>query len=556
MKKILTAVVVMLLAVSLFSGCERVGDRTKGPTKAPVVEQPVVEQPLVDFLDEPEELDYKTIFIGEKLTILKKYYGWSEDAKEFVFDEYNTPDVYLTGTFNKEKYATQKLYITKFPCDGPCFGENVFRFTINPDGTWVLFKKYSAEWGEWDIEHSGKLFDSEDETAISQLEYPDVLTDPETGTSFKRSVNTPPSFAKDLAKYKIFEDKTVGPVYINRGDECSFATMPDGMVQYYDMVANFSVGDYVDSGVSTIGPDGGQLFDITWNNGTKEKDLYSYKGGYGGFGQCFYVKNSEYPMDTFTEIGKTGKGDSVYGFSYPEHQALQDFYSMAAYPEYATEGDPSYEEFLAKHPLFYWKDAYGRLIEFGRSEFKPVAEMGKPVIYLYPEKDMDVNVRVEPKNGLSISEPLYGRNGWNVLAKKGGSLVNSDGKIYPYLFWEGLNLDYRMPQKGFVVARVDVEKFLKEKLAVLGLNDVETADFMEFWYPKFNSAPYYYITFADKAEFDKLAPLTVTPAPDSVVRVYMDYAPLARPIKVTAPVLVTPERKGFAVVEWGGALRR
>jgi mRNA deadenylase 3'-5' endonuclease subunit Ccr4 len=113
-----------------------------------------------------------------------------------------------------------------------------------------------------------------------------------------------------------------------------------------------------------------------------------------------------------------------------------------------------------------------------------------------------------------------------------------------------------MPVKGFVVAARNVEGFLKEKLAVLGLNEVETADFMEFWYPKFNSAPYYYITFMEKAEFDKLAPLTVTPAPDSVIRVYMDYAPLIKPVKVTEPVLKTPERTGFAVVEWGGALHR
>lgn len=552
MKKILTVLVIALLFVALFSGCKKATEKS---AEEPASE-PVKEQQLVTFLSEPEELDFKTIFVGDKLTILKKYYGWSEDAKEFEFGEFNTPDVYLTGTFNKDEYATQKLYLTKFPCDGPCFGENIFRFTVNADGTWTSFKKYSSEWGEWAIEYAGKLFDSEDEMAISQLEYPDTITDTETGILFKRAANTPPTFTKDLAKYKIFEDKAVGPVYINREDECSLATMPDGTAQYYDMVINFSAGDYIDSGVSTIGPDGGQLFDITWNDGTKEKDLYSYKGGYGGFGQCFYVRNSEYPMSIFTEIGKTGKGDSVYGFSYPEHRALQDFYDMASPGFMDDEAKLSYEEFLAKHPLFYWEDAYGRLIEFGRSEFKPVAEMGKPVIYLYPEKDMNVNVRVEPKDGLSVSEPMYGRDGWNVLAKSDGTLVNSDGVVYPYLFWEGLNLDYRMPQKGFVVASRDVSGFLKEKLALLGLNKTETADFMEFWYPKFNSAPYYYIAFMDKVDFDKLAPLTVTPAPDSIIRVYMDYAPLKGPVKVTAPALKTPERKGFTVVEWGGALHR
>lgn len=551
MRKILTVAVIALLVVTLFSGCKLASlfSRDKGGETA---EKPVIEQPLITFLDEPEEVDFKTIFVGDKMTILKKYWGWTEDSKEFVFVEETEPNVYLTGTFNEGKYAGQKLYLSELGCAEMCMQEFFYRFTVNKDGTWTLFKKYSDEWGEWDVQYAGNLFDTADEMAIDQLDFPDTITDSETGTTFKRAINNPNSFAKDTSKYKIFEDKTAGDVYIDRGTECTFAAKPDGTIQQYDMLINFSLGAKDSSIVE--GPDSGEVFSITWNDGTKETGLYSYKGVYG-FGPCFYVRNSEYPMETFAEVGKTGGGDSVYSFSYPDHQALKDFYDMA-FPEYMTEGKLLYEEFLAKHPLFYWKDAYGRLIEFGRSEFKPIAEIGKPVIYLYPEKDMNVNVRVEPKNGLSVSEPKYGRDGWNVLARSDSSLVNSDGVVYPYLFWEGLNLDYRMPVKGFVVAARNVNGFLKEKLAVLGLNDVETADFMEFWYPKFNAAPYYYITFMEKAEFDKIAPLTVTPAPDSVIRVYMDYAPLMKPVKVTEPILKTPERSGFAVVEWGGALHR
>jgi hypothetical protein len=549
MKKILTVLVLATLFATLFVGCKKAAEKT---TEEPANE-PVKEQQLVTFLSEPEDVDYKTIFVGDKMTVLKKYYGWSEDSKYFAFDEYSTPRVYLTGTFNEGKYATQKLYLVKLGCAEMCMQGPFYRFTVNKDGTWTLLKKYSDEWEDWLVDYAGNLFDNADETVIDQLDFPDTITDSETRTTFKRAENNPNSFVNDISKYKIFEDKTAGTTYVDRETECTFVAKPDGTVQQYNMLINFSLGAK-DPSVEQ-GPESGEVFSITWNDGTKETGLYSYKGAYGFFGPCFYVRNSEYPMETFTEVGKTGNGDSVYSFAYTDHQALKDFYEMA-FPSYMETDKLSYEDFLAKHPLFYWKDAYGRLIEFGRSEFKPVAEIGKPVIYLYPEKDMNVNVRVEPKNGMSVSEPQYGRDGWNVLAKVGGTLVNSDGGVYPYLFWEGLNLDYRMPVKGFVVAARNVEGFLKEKLAVLGLNEVETADFMEFWYPKFNSAPYYYITFMEKAEFDKLAPLTVTPAPDSVIRVYMDYAPLLKPVKVTEPVLKTPERKGFTVVEWGGALHR
>ena len=63
------------------------------------------------------------------------------------------------------------------------------------------------------------------------------------------------------------------------------------------------------------------------------------------------------------------------------------------------------------------------------------------------------------------------------------------------------------------------------------MNDQETYDFMEFWYPRMQDSPYYYITFMPQEEFELLAPLTVEPRPDSIIRVFMDYKPLDAPIR-------------------------
>jgi hypothetical protein len=52
-----------------------------------------------------------------------------------------------------------------------------------------------------------------------------------------------------------------------------------------------------------------------------------------------------------------------------------------------------------------------------------------------------------------------------------------------------------------------------------------------------------------------LAPLTISPRPDTVIRVFMDYQVLAQPIKVKEQLIKTPARRGFTVVEWGGAIR-
>lgn len=189
--------------------------------------------------------------------------------------------------------------------------------------------------------------------------------------------------------------------------------------------------------------------------------------------------------------------------------------------------------------------------------FSPAtAEMGKPVIYLYPERTAKIFVDVEPEGGISVSEPELGK-GWTVVATSDSKIYNfADGGIYPYLFWEGYAYDFVTPEEGFVVESEGVEKFFDEKLAILGLNEVEIADFKEFWVPRLNEDPYYFITFISQENFDKYAPLTVSPEPDSVIRVFFDYKGLDKKMEVKEQKLATPEREGFTVVEWGGRLYR
>lgn len=58
-------------------------------------------------------------------------------------------------------------------------------------------------------------------------------------------------------------------------------------------------------------------------------------------------------------------------------------------------------------------------------------------------------------------------------------------------------------------------------------------------------------------EYEEMASLNVSPAPDTVIRVYMVFMPLTEEITIPAQQqLVWPppiERTGFTVVEWGGS---
>ena len=50
------------------------------------------------------------------------------------------------------------------------------------------------------------------------------------------------------------------------------------------------------------------------------------------------------------------------------------------------------------------------------------------------------------------------------------------------------------------------------------------------------------------------AKLEGTPAPDTVIRVFMTYKPLDAPVQIQPQTLTAPERSGFTVIEWGGGL--
>ncbi|MDD3364441.1 MAG: hypothetical protein PHZ03_05625 [Syntrophomonas sp.] len=61
------------------------------------------------------------------------------------------------------------------------------------------------------------------------------------------------------------------------------------------------------------------------------------------------------------------------------------------------------------------------------------------------------------------------------------------------------------------------------------------------------------VSFAT-TEYEELAPMQITPKPDSILRVFMVFKPLNSYMEVQPQELNSFERKGFAVVEWGGTM--
>jgi hypothetical protein len=52
---------------------------------------------------------------------------------------------------------------------------------------------------------------------------------------------------------------------------------------------------------------------------------------------------------------------------------------------------------------------------------------------------------------------------------------------------------------------------------------------------------------------NKFAPMNISPIPDTLIRVFLDWTPLAEnDLNIQSETLTHIDRKGFTVVEWGG----
>lgn len=176
----------------------------------------------------------------------------------------------------------------------------------------------------------------------------------------------------------------------------------------------------------------------------------------------------------------------------------------------------------------------------------------KPIIYIYPEEEMEVSVKVGYPDKLTHTYPKY-QDEWKVIAKPDGNLVDikTGRKLYA-LYWEGKNTEKTKLEEGFVVKGEDTIRFLEEKLEILGLNEREANEFIIYWLPKLENNKYNCVRFQTEEEINRNMPLYINPKPESIIRVMMEYKPLNKKIEVKEQKLETPKREGYTVVEWGG----
>jgi hypothetical protein len=283
-------------------------------------------------------------------------------------------------------------------------------------------------------------------------------------------------------------------------------------------------------------------------------DLYFQRYYYGYFHG--YLRDIEAPLDWETygagaytaglpdTVDVTPRGVLIYVGVYSSAADVVDF------------TDP----FVAAHLEQMWNPGPGASDVCGLSCLHPAgpggAHSGKPVIYLYPEQEQEVTVQLDFDGQLVTTYPEFDEElgGWRVIARPDGTLVDvRDGQEYSYIFWNGINAPLSAPfTEGFVVRGEDTVSFLQSTLAEIGLRPEEYNELIIYWLPWMEHHPFNLIHFAGE-EYTSIARMTVTPEPDSLLRVFMVFKELSEPVSIPGQTFEPFERDGFSVVEWGGS---
>ena len=180
----------------------------------------------------------------------------------------------------------------------------------------------------------------------------------------------------------------------------------------------------------------------------------------------------------------------------------------------------------------------------------------KPVIYLYPKEKTTIDIKLNLKGKLLTTFPKYDKN-WEVIAEPNGQIFDKKtNRYYNSLFWDG-TIDFPKEHyeynDGYVVPKEKLAEFLIEKLEYVGLNNQETNEFIQYWLPILERNKYNFIHFLVNEKCNEIADLKINPKPETSIRIYMEFYGLENFINCNEQQLSKTERKGFTLIEWGGA---
>lgn len=186
----------------------------------------------------------------------------------------------------------------------------------------------------------------------------------------------------------------------------------------------------------------------------------------------------------------------------------------------------------------------------------PKIMLKKPVIYLYPKEKTDIELSINFEGKMLTTFPKLEKS-WKVTAYENGQIFDKKtNRFYTSLFWDGeisYPVSHYQYKTGFVVEKEKLTSFLIEKLEFMGLNTVETNDFIQYWLPILEQNDNTFIHFLVNDEYNVFSTNNVNPKPDTSIRIFMEFFKIDAPISIVPQLLPSTKRNGFTLVEWGGS---
>lgn len=499
----------------------------------------------VTWLDKPQEIASLNVF---------------NQTKEFSDDNAG-----LKIYFDKVKYylvanlgdGSQLINIFLPKQEGPGDYDFLFRVIKTQGGQLSIIKPQN----DYDLEQISKFLNPTitiNSINFSELQPPENLDI--NNTSFKKSYTYNKTF-DSLSNPELVKSTEYGDLYIVYTPRVDVETISDLYTKsFYLRLKDWTLYNY-NQKYGFVSDNKTVWF--TWDDGSTTGDNQFYDtvhgGGCGsGLDGSTIIKNDSPLIKDKIIIASnvsTTYNKPFYQIKDTNNSFVKKLYELyKSTSQYITPAVvPDINSFANAKNHFLYQDFSGDWVIFTNQKYAIQAECGKPVIYLYPTKETQVKVQVGAQ--ITKSEPTYPSQGWLVTAKPNGELTYQN-QSYPYLFWEGLGNgiypDYQ--NRGTVVAQRDLVSTLYKQLSKLGLNQKESADFMEFWQPKLPKTPYVRLTWLNTKDMDVLAPLNVSPKPDTSIRIFLEFQGLEKPITLKPQKLTAPPRNGFTLIEWGGLL--
>lgn len=443
-------------------------------------------------------------------------------------------------------------------------GTDIARWIETQDGKFVLLEKQSAlsQWANLIFDSvavaNGKL--SRDSVSeISGIDAPNEFEYLGTRWARQGGLFAPDSTPLDTNFEKPNHDLTrVSFGELVSKEKKNLENQFIGSVSYFVRIAD---GFYLNYKMDDSRADDGTLM-ADWKSKYENFRSLSFTGGStnGGCGTVgdnrYYPKSGE--IEGLEQVGTLKTGKPLYLVKDANNAVAGTFYSEYLSPlSYGNASPMSRSDFFKHITVLLSPDPFGQGYLFYKNiddnTLIQGAECAKPVIYLYPEKTTNVSIKVGAH--VTKSEPEYG-SGWKVTVEPNGVLHDENGKKWQSLFWDGRGYgEYPTIREGHVVSRQNVRGAIDHDLTALGLNERERTDFLEFWMPHMPDAPYIRLSWLTTSEMNQLAPLAVSPQPDTIIRVFLDFSGQeSAKTQLKPQTLLSIPRKGFTLVEWGGLL--